>query len=102
MVAISILVFFVWTCKLLLAKASNEVFNQCIRNTPNPGIVRCIGQQTLSSLQMLDKMDNYTIVSGFELIRPANGQQRTFSEFFVEDPSDFRCAINALSEVNGF
>lgn len=92
MVAFSNLVFFVWTCKFLLVKSSssNEVFNQCIRNTPSPSIMRCIGQQTLSSLQMLDKMDNYTLVNGFELIRPTNGQQRTFSDFFVEDPTDFR------------
>lgn len=92
MVAIPIIVLFVWITKLMLAKANNEVFNQCIRSTPNPGIVRCIGQQTISSLQTLDKMDNYTLVSGLEMIRPTNGgqQQRTFSDFFVEDPTDFR------------
>lgn len=91
MVAIPILVLFVWMARLMLAKASNEVFNQCIRSTPNPGIMRCIGQQTISSLHRIDKLDNYTLVSGLEMIRPTNGgQQRTFADFFVEDPTDFR------------
>lgn len=91
MVAIPIIVLLVWISRVLLAKASNEVFNQCIRTTPNPGIMRCIGQQTISSLHTLDKLDNYTLVSGLEMIRPANGgQQRTITDFFVEDPTDFR------------
>lgn len=88
--AISIIVLFVWLTKLLLVKANNGVFNQCIRSTPNPGIIRCIGQQTLSSLHSIDKLDNYTLASGLEIIRPENGKQRTFSDFFVEDPTDFR------------
>lgn len=91
MVAIPIIVLLVWISRVLLAKASNEVFNQCIRSTPNPGIIRCIGQQTISSLHTLDKLDNYTLVSGLEMIRPVNeGQQRTLNDFFVEDPTDFR------------
>lgn len=91
MVAIPIIVIFLWISRLMLAKASNGMFNQCIRSKPNPGIVSCIGQQTLSSLQALDKLDNYTLVSGLEIIRPDNGgQQRTFTDFFVEDPTDFR------------
>lgn len=45
----------------------------------------------MSSLQMLDKLDNYTLVNGLEMIRPSNGgQKRTFADFFVEDPTDFR------------
>lgn len=35
-------------------------------------------------------MDNFTIVSGLEVIRPDDGQQRSLTEFFVEDPTDFR------------
>lgn len=91
MVAIPIILLLVWISRVLLAKASNEVFNQCIRSAPNPGIMRCIGQQTISSLHTLDKLDNYTLVSGLEMIRPTNGvHQRTIADFFVEDPTDFR------------
>lgn len=90
MVPISLIVLFVWISKFILVKAdSNEVFNQCIRS-PKPNVMRCIGQQTLSSLIMLDKMDNFTIVNGLEMIRPDDGQQRTLTELFVEDPMDFR------------
>lgn len=91
MVAIPIIVLVMWISRLMLTKASNEVFNQCIRSTPHPGIMRCIGQQTISSLQTMDKMDNFTLVNGLEIIRPANGgQQRALNDFFVEDPTDFR------------
>lgn len=89
MIPISLIVLFVWFSKLILIKASNEVFNQCIRS-PKPSVIKCIGQQTLSSLHSLDKMDNFTIVSGLEMIRPDDGRQRSLTEFFVEDPTDFR------------
>lgn len=89
MVPISLIVLFLWFSKLILIKASNEVFNQCIRS-PKPSVIKCIGQQTLSSLHNLDKMDNFTIVSGLEMIRPDDGRQRSLTEFFVEDPTDFR------------
>lgn len=45
----------------------------------------------MSSLQALDKLDNYTLANGLEMVRPFNsGHQRTFTDFFVEDPTDFR------------
>lgn len=72
------------------AQGSGDVFNQCIRSSSTPNIMKCIGQQTLSSLQSIDKMDNYTITSGFEMMRTDAGRQRSFAEFFVEDPTDFR------------
>lgn len=103
MVPISLIVLTVWISKLILIKASNEVFNQCIRS-PKPNVIKCIGQQTISSLHNLDKMDNFTIVSGLELIRPENARQRSLTEFFVEDPTDFRLVIffwiNLLSFYN--
>lgn len=89
MVPIPLIVLFIWFSKLMLIKANNEVFNQCIRN-PKPSVIKCIGQQTISSLQNIDKMDNFTIVSGLEMIRPDDGRQRSLTEFFVEDPTDFR------------
>lgn len=92
MIPISLIVLSVWISKLILIKASNEVFNQCIRS-PKPNVIKCIGQQTISSLHNLDKMDNFTIVSGLELIRPENARQRSLTEFFVEDPTDFRLVI---------
>lgn len=92
MVPISLIVVFVWISKLILIKANNEVFNQCIRS-PKPNVMKCIGQQTLSSLHYLDKMDNFTLVSGLELIRPENARERSLTEFFVEDPTDFRLII---------
>lgn len=96
MVPISLIVLLVWISKLILIKANSEVFNQCIRS-PKPSVIRCIGQQTLSSLINLDKMDNFTIVSGLEMIRPDDGRQRSLTDFFVEDPMDFRFA-SATSE----
>lgn len=75
---------------LLSANGSNEVFNHCIRSSPNPGLVNCIGQQTISSLHYLDKTDNYSIDSGFELIRTDFERQRSMNDFFIEDPTDFR------------
>lgn len=89
MIPISLIVLFVWISKLILIKANSEVFNQCIKS-PKPNVLRCIGQQTLSSLHSLDKMDNFTIVNGLELIRSDDGQQRSLTEFFVEDPTDIR------------
>lgn len=89
MILMSLIVVFVWISKLILIKASSEVFNQCIRS-PKPNVVKCIGQQTLSSLINLDKMDNFTIANGLELIRPEDGKQRSFAEFIVDDPTDFR------------
>lgn len=80
---------FLWIAKLILVRADNEVFNQCIRS-PKPNVIKCIGQQTLSSLHYMDKMDNFTIVSGLEMIRPDDGRQRSLTDFFVEDPTDFR------------
>lgn len=89
MVLISLIVLCVWISKIIVIRASSEVFNQCIRS-PKPSVIKCIGQQTLTSLINIDKMDNFTIVSGLEMIRPDDGRQRSFAEFFVEDPSDFR------------
>lgn len=89
MIPISLIVLFVWISKFILIKANNEIFNQCIRS-PKPNVVKCIGQQTLSSLIAMDKMDNFTIVSGLEMVRPDDGRQRSLTEFFVNDPTDFR------------
>ena len=89
MVPISLVVLFVWFTKLISIKASNEVFNQCIKS-PKPNVIKCIGQQTISSLHSLDKLDNFTIVSGLEVVRPDDVRQRSLTEFFVEDPTDFR------------
>lgn len=89
MVPISLVVLFVWFSKLMLIKGHSEVFNQCIKSS-KPNVIKCIGQQTISSLHSLEKMDNFTIVSGLEVIRPDDGRQRSITEFFVEDPTDFR------------
>lgn len=101
MVPLSLIVLFVWISKLILIKANSEVFNQCIRS-PKPSVIRCIGQQTLSSLINLEKMDNFTIVSGLEMIRrPDDGRQRSLTDFFVEDPMDFRFASATFSVFCG-
>lgn len=89
MFPISLIVLFLWISKLILIKANNEVYNQCIRS-PKPNVIKCIGQQTLSSLHFIDKMDNFTIVNGLEMIRPDDAKQRSLTEFFVDDPTDFR------------
>lgn len=90
MVPISLVVLFVWISKVILIKANSEVFNQCIRS-PKPSVIKCIGQQTLSSLLYMDKVDNFTIVSGLEMVRPDDGRQRSgISDFLVDDPTDFR------------
>lgn len=89
MAPISLFIVFLWISKLILIKANSEVFNQCLRS-PKPNVIRCIGQQTLTSLHYLDKMDNFTIVTGLDMIRPDDDRQRSLTEFFVEDPTDFR------------
>lgn len=89
MLSISMFLLFLWISKWILVRGDNEVFNQCIRS-PKPNVIKCIGQQTLSSLHYIDKMDNFTLVSGLEMIRPDDGRQRSLTEFFVEDPTDFR------------
>lgn len=101
MVAISIIVVFMWLSKLIVIKASSEVFNQCIRSAPNPSLIKCIGQQTLSSLHDIDKMDNYTITNGFEMKRIDGDRQRSFSEFFVEDPTDFKGLLENAGTIIG-
>lgn len=83
-------------CAILLSRlffvngVNNEVFNHCIRSSPNPGIVQCIGQQTLSSLQYLDKSDNFSIDNGFRLVRTDFERERSLDDFLVDDPTDFR------------
>ncbi|XP_055300437.1 uncharacterized protein LOC129567496 [Sitodiplosis mosellana] len=100
MVPISLVVLFVWFSKLMLIKASSEVFHQCIKS-PKPNVIKCIGQQTISSLHSLDKMDNFTIVSGLEVLRPDDSRQRSLTEFFVEDPTDFRGILENAGTMIG-
>lgn len=83
---------FVWITKLIVIKGSSEIFNQCVRSTPNPSLIKCIGQQTLSSLHYIDKIDNFTITNGLELVRTDAGRERSITELFVDDPTDFRYA----------
>lgn len=79
--------------KLKFVKTETGVFNQCIRSSPNPGMLRCIGQQALSSLHNFNKLDNVTLSSGFMMIRNEDMMQRSLPDFFTEDPLDFRCVI---------
>lgn len=88
--AFPVIVLIMCLSNCISVQGGGEVFNQCIRSSPTPSIMKCIGQQTISSLQNIDKMDNYTITSGFEMMRTDAGRQRSFAEFFVEDPTDIR------------
>lgn len=88
--AFPVIVLIVCLVNCISVHGNGEVFNQCIRSSSTPSIMKCIGQQTLSSLQSIDKIDNYTITSGFEMMRTDAGRQRSFADFFVEDPTDFR------------
>lgn len=90
MIKTSIVICAVLLAKLLSASSSNEVFNHCIRSSPNPGLMQCIGQQTLSSLDYLDKTDNFSIASGFELVRTDFDRERSMNDFLVDDPTDFK------------
>lgn len=90
MTAVFVLCAILMTRLLLADGVSNEVFNHCIRSSPNPGLVQCIGQQTLSSLQHLDKCDNFSIDNGFELVRTDFERERSMNDFLVDDPTDFR------------
>lgn len=90
LLALNAFLLLCWLTKSIFVRAETEIFNQCIRSSPNPGILKCVGQQTLSSLVNLDKMDNFTVTNGFVMIKNEHASQRSFSELFTEDPTDFR------------
>lgn len=92
--AVNMFLLLCWLANVSFVKCETEVFNQCIRTSPNPSLLRCIGQQTLSSLHNLNKMDNVTLSTGFTMIRHDDPlQQRSFPEFFTDDPLDFRYVL---------
>lgn len=69
---------------------TNETLEYCLKNDLNPGIVSCVGQQVLSSLNQIDEQNNFTITNGLTMIKDESVSQRSVSNLFDQDPMDFR------------
>lgn len=62
----------------------------CLKSQPNPGIIKCVGQQALSSLQTIEDTDNYTITNGLLMIKNENSMLRSIPNILDQDPMDIR------------
>ncbi|KFB38739.1 AGAP004132-PA-like protein [Anopheles sinensis] len=75
-----------------LARAQLDTFDYCIRMTPSPGLLRCAGQQALTSLQFLEEANNFTLASGLLMIKDESlaASSRIIPNIIDSDPLDFR------------
>ncbi|XP_049547967.1 uncharacterized protein LOC125959199 [Anopheles darlingi] len=77
-----------------------DEFDYCIRRAPSPGLLRCAGQQALSSLQFLEEANNFTLATGVLMIKddslPAS---RIIPNFIDRDPLDFRGILENAGAV---
>lgn len=69
---------------------TKETLEYCLKNELNPGLVSCVGQQVLSSLNQIDEENNFTITNGLIMIKDDSVSQRSVSNLFDQDPMDFR------------
>lgn len=67
-----------------------QIFQHCLKSQPNPGLLNCVGQQAISSLQSIQDIDNYTITNGFIMVKDENLVARSLPNFLDHDPMDFR------------
>lgn len=80
-------------CQLLIATLSlgaQNVFQQCLKSQPNPGVMGCAGRQALHSLNTIQESDNFTIDNGFTMVRIDSLASRELPSFLDQDPMDFR------------
>ncbi|XP_050091240.1 uncharacterized protein LOC126574874 [Anopheles aquasalis] len=83
-----------------LVRGQLDEFDYCIRRQPSPGLLRCAGQQALSSLQFLEEANNFTLATGVLMIKddslPAS---RIIPNFIDRDPLDFRGILENAGAV---
>lgn len=69
---------------------TKETFEYCLKNEMNPGLISCVGQQVLFSLDQIDEQNNFTITNGLTMIKDEAISQRSVPNLFDQDPMDFR------------
>lgn len=82
------LLFLIVIAKCVLSSA--EQFGHCLKKTPNPGLMNCVGKQALSSLNSIEEQTNFTLVSGLVMIKDESANSRSLPNFLDQDPMDFR------------
>ncbi|XP_059610893.1 uncharacterized protein LOC132257866 [Phlebotomus argentipes] len=50
-------------------KCELSTFGYCIKNKPYLGVIPCLGEQALHTLQSIEEADNYTITNGLSMVR---------------------------------
>lgn len=72
--------------------SAQQTFQYCLRAQPRPGLLECAGRQALTTLSAIQEADNFTIDSGFVMIREETGtlSSRALPSFLDQDPTDFR------------
>lgn len=79
-------------CSIVAGSAAQQTFQYCLRAQPRPGLLECAGRQALTSLSAIQEADNFTIDSGFVMIREGTESlsSRALPSFLDQDPTDFR------------
>lgn len=72
------------------SKSDISAFGHCIRQQPNPGIMKCVGHQAITSLQSLEDTDNFTLSNGLLMIKDESLMTRSIPNILNQDPMDFR------------
>lgn len=98
----------IWLIAVLYTLCANALdeFQYCLRATPRPALLECVGRQALTSLSTIQESDNFTIDSGFVLVRDDThaAASRALPNFLDQDPTDFRWGRfrkwNILSIIN--
>ncbi|GAB0087558.1 hypothetical protein DMENIID0001_018830 [Sergentomyia squamirostris] len=49
-----------------------STFGYCMKTKPYMGVVPCMGEQALHTLQSIDETDNYTIIDGLSMVRDSD------------------------------
>lgn len=86
--------FLCLTMLLATSLGAQNVFQQCLKNQPNLGVMGCAGRQALYSLNTIQESDNFTIDNGFTMVRVDSLASRKLPSFLDQDPLDFRLVKN--------
>uniref|UniRef100_A0AAG5D2Z3 Protein osiris 10 n=1 Tax=Anopheles atroparvus TaxID=41427 RepID=A0AAG5D2Z3_ANOAO len=83
------------------ARAQLDTFDYCVRMTPSPGLLRCAGQQALTSLQFLEEANNFTLANGLLMIKDESlaASSRIIPNIIDSDPLDFRGILENAGTV---
>lgn len=83
-------VFVFVSIKCVLVSAEQLVLGHCLKKKPNPGLMTCVGQQALSSLNFIDEQADYTIDNGLIMVKDETLSSRSLPNIIDQDPVDFR------------